>query len=544
MGQGGARADAGDHLTRSDGGQVPHPVFKPGSWSVDLKGVSVVHREPMGHKFPDVTAGPCPQGAALVGGLDDGRAAGRGGLSLLVLQSIGRLLGLAFVFIVTRQVVPAEFGRLSTVAAIVVLGNFLADFGTSSAMTRLLSRRPADADYLLGGTVASSFVLGLLAYGAVVLFAAASYSSTTVGDIVIGGLAIPSASVLSSLLGALDGVGLIARRAVVSALQTLVVAMGALPVLMGCGVRGALVALAAAPAFSLAVATMILRRAGVWTSRPRIDLRSTRVLLVTALPFALTGGLSTLSMRFDLVLLSLVSNAAETAKYDLALRLLEAGTYISTALTAPLFFLLSRRLAAGDTEGARRAYSEALRVIYLIGLPASVGLLMLASPIVDITLGPGYGAAATPLAIMGAAQWLTWLTYAQGSLIMAGDFVRRGVLVAGMLTGITVALDVILIPNFGSTGAAVAMVVGWALSAALFHRLHRRTVGISTPRPPTRLLLPTGVMALAVLPLRQSTLPIAVAVGATVYAAAVWVCGGITGADRRRLVTMLRRDTS
>lgn len=473
--------------------------------------------------------------------LDDRRAAARGGLSLLVLQAVGRLLGLGFVFTVTRHLIPAEFGRYSTVAGVVVLGGFLADFGTRSAMTRLLGRRPADADKLVAGTMGASLVLGLVAYAAVVAFAAIVYPGALVTDMAIGGLAIPSTSVLSSLLGAMDGVGLIARRALITAGQTLVVSAGVFPVLLGSGVRGALVALAVAPAVSLLAATVTLRRARVWRSRPTVDMATVRVLWRAALPFALTGGLSALTMRFDIVFLSLVRDSAETARYDLALRILEAGTYLSTALTAPLFFLLSRRLGANDTDGARRAYREVIRGLFLLGLPSSVLVLLLARPIIDVALGPEYGDVATPLAIMGAALWINWLNYAQGSLIMAGNFVRRGVGVAALLTGITVALDVVLIPVLGSTGAAVAMVTTWALSAVLFHRLHTRTVGIATPMPSVRVLVPAAVMAAAVLPLREAVLPIPVIVGGLVYCLGVCLTGAVTDADRHRLVVMLRK---
>ena len=151
-------------------------------------------------------------------------------------------------------------------------------------------------------------------------------------------------------------------------------------------------------------------------------------------------------MRFDVLLLSLVASGAETARYDLALRLLESCTYLSAAVTGPLLFILSRRLGAGDRDGARRAFAEALRVLYVLGLPLSVGFLVLARPIVALALGPAFQSASVPFAIMGAAQWLTWLIYTQSALAMAGDFMHRAVVLALAIAGVTVGLDLVLVP--------------------------------------------------------------------------------------------------
>lgn len=471
----------------------------------------------------------------------DARAAAQGGASLLVVQSLGRLLGLGFVVVATRHLLPDEFGRYSTVAALVLFGNFVADFGTSSAITRLVSRSPSDADELLSGTLLGSLVFGLFAYVAVVAFALASYSTTTVVDVAIGGLAIPSASVLSSLLGALDGTGLISRRAALTALQTSIVAAGVLPVMLGTGVRGPLVTLALAPAASLLVAARTARRSGVWRSRLRLDLGRTALLVRSALPYAATGGLSALTMRFDVLLLSLVSTAAETARYDIALRLLESCTYLSAALTGPLLFLLSRRLGAGDRDGARRAFAEALRVLYLLGLPLSVGFVVLARPIVALALGSAFRGAATPFAIMGAAQWLTWLIYAQSALAMAGDHMHRAVVLALAIAGATVVLDLVLVPTHGAAGAAVAMVAAWSFTAVLLDRFGRRTVGIPTVLPSWRIAVAVALQALALAACRRQPLAVPVVVGGAVYVAGLLATRAITGADVARMRSLLGR---
>ena len=472
---------------------------------------------------------------------DDARAAAQGGAWLLVLQTVGRVFGLLFVVVVTRHLSPQDFGRYSTVAALVLFGGFLADFGTSAAITRRVSRSPESADDLVSGTLLGSLALGLVSYGAVLIFAALNYSSMILVDVAIGALALPSTAMLSSLLGTLDGRGLIARRAAISALQTSLVATGAVPVLLGHGVRGALALMAVAPLACLFLAARAARRSGAWSSRLRIDAARTLDMLRSALPYAATGGLAALTMRFDVVLLSIVGSVAATARYDLALRLLEAGTYLSTALTAPLLFILSRRLGSGDSEGAQRAYSEAVRLLYLLGLPLSVGLALLAGPIIAVALGPEFAGAAGPFAVMGAAHWLTWLIYTQSALIMAGDSMRRAVLLALSIGGVTVILDLCLVPPFGAMGAAVAMVVSWTFSVVALDRFARRTAGISTALPSARVLLPTACMGAVVAILRGQALVIPVVVGAFVYALGVWCSRAFTPADMVRLLGLVRR---
>jgi O-antigen/teichoic acid export membrane protein len=124
---------------------------------------------------------------------DDAKAAARGGLALAALQTASRVLGLAFVLAATHALPADQFGRYSVVAALVLIGGAVADFGTTTVITRRVSRAPGEAQPLLGGTLLASFLLGLVAWGGILAFVAlARYPAGTLADVGIGGATLPS----------------------------------------------------------------------------------------------------------------------------------------------------------------------------------------------------------------------------------------------------------------------------------------------------------------------------------------------------------------
>jgi len=442
-----------------------------------------------------VTLPTAPAGAS-----PEARAATRGSLALSVLQTGGRLLAVAFVLVATRALAPAAFGRYSTASAYVVLGGFLADFGTTMVIVRRVSRDPSSADPLLTATLPACLGLGvasLLVVAAVAV--AAGYPSATRTDVLLAALALPASACVTSLLGAFDGRGLIARRAVLTFLQLAVIAVGGIVGVLLAGVRGAVLALPAAPILTLLVATVAARRSGVWSTRWRGDAHAAWSLLRDALPFVLLGGIAALELRFDVVLLSIVGTAAATARYDLAVRALEALAYVGTVVASPALFILSRRLGQGDREGAQRALNEAARFLLVLGVGVSALVVGLHEPLTVTAFGSRYAGAAVPMAITGGQLWLAFLAGLQTAAILAGERVWRAVPVAATAMVVMVGLDLVLVPAFGAVGAAAATVAGTVVMVLAFGWFLERTAGLRTPRPPARILaaglLSAGVAA-------------------------------------------------
>lgn len=430
---------------------------------------------------------------------DAGQAAA-GAAALGVLQIVGRSLGLVFVVVATRVVLPGQFGDYSIVAGLVVFAGFLADFGSSTVITRTVSRDPASSDAILAETLVASVVVGLLAYAGIVAYlVCAPYSSHLVALGLIGGLAVPADAALTSMLAAMDGHGLISRRAVVSFVRVAVVAGGgALAVALSGSIEPAVVMLAAGPVIGCALAIWATRRYRVWTLVLHPHWGRSLWLFRTALPYALLGGIGAIVARFDLLVLSWFAPTRDVAPYDLALRAVEATTALGMVVGGPALFILSKRLGSRDVEGARRAYGHAVRAAYLLGLPMTAIVVGLHTPLTRVAFGPHYSDAGPLLAVLGLSIALAILGWVQGSVVLAGDHVGRALRGFGGVLVAAVLVDLALIPGFGAPGAAVATVLIAVTSCVVFDRLNRRTLGIATPVPDAGVAI-ASVVACAVM---------------------------------------------
>ncbi len=101
-------------------------------------------------------------------------------------------------------------------------------------------------------------------------------------------------------------------------------------------------------------------------------------------------------------------------------------------------------------------------------------------------------------------------------------------------------LDVILIPRFGATGAAIAMVVSWAIMATANDWVNRRSVALRTPAPTMRVIVATVTMATVLMFLPDVLGVAAVLIGGLAYLVVLFATGAVTRRDVARFRSLLR----
>jgi putative peptidoglycan lipid II flippase len=138
-------------------------------------------------------------------------------------------------------------------------------------------------------------------------------------------------------------------------------------------------------ALQLMVQMPSLRRAG-YRYRPDFQWRDpgVRAILLLMGPAVIAGGTTQVNVLANSMFASVLGNGA-IFDLSIAFRLMQLPLgLIGVALGTVTLPLLSRLVANGQTEGFRAELARAMRIAMLLTLPAAVGLMMLAEPIMSV----------------------------------------------------------------------------------------------------------------------------------------------------------------
>lgn len=257
----------------------------------------------------------------------------------------------------------------------------------------------------------------------------------------------------------------------------------------------------------------------------------------------------------------------EVGIYNRGVPLVQLVTMLASSLSVMFIPALTELRMKNDPVGIQRQTTLALRWFWLIGLAASTGLALLAQPINVMLYEDGLGSA--------TLAWIAW-TAAPGALVTVSaallqglGHVRAPALHLLAAAALKTALNALLVPPLGITGAALAGIAAYGAAAALNLALLARRTGRArrgARAALAQLLRPAGAMlamagAVLLVRLGAGALPLGggrvaalaesllgVAVGAAVFAAAVLRTGLLSAAELAalprvspRLVAALRR---
>jgi O-antigen/teichoic acid export membrane protein len=392
------------------------------------------------------------------------------GPRVLIANVAARVAGLASLFaatlLVARHGGPAVVGIYALLRVLPSLAGMIISSGLPGAVTYFLAG-PYREDRRLPLTFVAMALVG--GVGGATLWAACS---PLLGPLLFPGLSLvlvmlAGVAVLSRLLvmtakscsqGSDDLPG--ANRVIVAEELMFLPAYG---LLWGAGVQGyaAVVAgLLLADAVTLSLAWGRLVKRGFFRSAARPSRELARSVAGYGVRAQAGVVITQLNLRLDFVVLSILAGPAVLGVYAIASKFAELVKLLGIALTYVLYPQFAR-------EGPTRAATRARRLIPKAGLltaGAAVPLWLAAGLVIPAIYGSAFGSAITPariillgLALEGVAAVISAFLYGVG---------RPGLNSWGMAAGLmaTLALDILLIPRFGATGAAAASAVAYATS--------------------------------------------------------------------------------
>lgn len=285
-------------------------------------------------------------------------------------------------------------------------------------------------------------------------------------------------------------------------------------------------------------------------------------LLVLAGPVAVTAGITQINLLIGQIIASAQDGAIALLSYADRIYQLPLGV-IGIAVGVVLLPELSRALKASDdsSQEAARLQNGALEFSLGLTAPASVGLALLPVPIVNVLFERGaFSADTTTLTAAAVVAFAFGLpSFVLIKVFTPGFFAREDMRTPMWFAAISVcaniAVSLLLFPNYGHVGIAIATsIAGWLnavlLAAALWWRGHFRP-GAQVLRRIALILVASALMGAVLhfgkghfatwlqapeLFVRGGAVAILVFAGAALYFSLIVLTGAVDRAQLRRIV--------
>jgi len=415
-------------------------------------------------------------------------------------RQLERVLGIASISVTARLLTPSDFGLVGMALAVLAVIEVFSSFGFDWALVRLgdPTREHFDTAWTL------RLLLGLATFAAACAAAfpaAAMYRDNRIVPLIatIG---------LANVIGSLENIGLVEfRRRMDFKPEFQMRLWTKVASLLACWS----LAWATRSYWSLVGAIIVARLVGVALSyrlssfRPRPSLARRRDLLSFSV-WMLAGNLvQVFRGRFSEFFIGRTFGPHFVGVYGVAS---EFSTIASTEVAAPLNRAVFGRYAQmqGDRDLLRQGFERVSGFIWLIGLPAALGIAVCARELVSVLLGRQWAESASLLQILAAAgvfavmaantQYVYW-ALGRGRFVMALELLAAAAFIA---------LTLSFAGRWGVAGVAFAQCVASALVLVVNYAVLRRTLNLSwtaTGHRLWRVVASAAVMYASVAALRE-----------------------------------------
>ena len=203
--------------------------------------------------------------------------------------------------------------------------------------------------------------------------------------------------------------------------------------------------------------------------------------------------------RFDILVVAAIRGPADAAVYAAATRFLVLGLMFVQAIQQVMAPKISECLALGEDRRAEAIYRTTTTWLTLVSWPIYLQAMLFA-PLLMSIFGPQFERGATAAVILcGAMLVATACGPVDSMLLMAGRSVLS-LINTGLALATNVALDLVLVPELGVSGAALGWAAGIFVNNLLplyevnrFHRMH--PLGPSTLTAMAISLVSFGIVA-------------------------------------------------
>jgi O-antigen/teichoic acid export membrane protein len=445
------------------------------------------------------------------------------------------------IIVIARLSGVEQVGDFTFVLAFTLAFSFLIDFGLSWLLIREVTKRRQDVKRYINNALTMCLLLGiislLLMTGGIHLL---GYHQGVMWAVCLAGLAL-----------VVETIGNVFRAAFYAferfELGTISIVVQEATFLMA----GPAVLLLGLPFLWLFVAYLVSRLAGTLSSQViylkqvgsvslQVDRPFWRELLYKAFPFAMNMALSIAYLRLDILMLSFFHGNAAVGYYEAATNIFYRFSALARMFNQSLLPLISREYAIIGPR-VEKYVQVAVKYQVLLGMPLTVGALLLADKLILFLYGKEFQISVRLFQLLASVTIFRLVNNTLATTLTAVELQGKRAMATGLLAGVNVLLNLFLIPRYSSLGASISTVVAEiCFFLALYIFLIRVIPRITTLETLVKPALSCGVMAVALLLLRDLPLLFLIPLGGVVYVFSLSLLRTFSDSERRVLLNMMR----
>lgn len=464
----------------------------------------------------------------------------------VVALSLQKVVSFVYFSYLARSLGAQLTGKYFFATSIAAVAIVIMDLGLSSLLTREVAKSNERLSQLVSQVVTIKVLLAVLAGAAIFVSSALFISDGIIRHLIYIAfiIAIFDSFSLTFFGGIRAHQNLFYESLGAIFFQIIVMALGVTFITLHFDVRVILTALLAASAFNFAYSLIILRTKLGLRLRPDFNRHAWFDLARLVWPFALAAVFVKVYAYIDTIFLKFFVSDTAVGLYSVAYKLTFAFQFIPLAFVAALYPAFSY-FWQNDRASLHATFSKACQYLLIISLPIVFGTYAVAPRLISDVYTTSYGGSTVPLLLLISSLPFLFLNFPIGSLLNACDRQRRQTWHLGVTMVVNILLNLLLIPLWGPSGAALASLMStvfiFGLGMYVVRQVsdyNRRLVFFTS----LKLLIICVVMLLLVLWLQAYILWYLAAIVAVVfYLAAAFGWKVLTSADISSLKTMIKR---
>lgn len=467
--------------------------------------------------------------------------------AFMTLASIGqKVISFVYFALIAKYIGVEGTGKYFFAMAFTTVLVVFVDLGLTSVLVREAAKAREKIQAYFSTILFVKIIFGILSYiAAVVIINLMGYPVDTKQLVYLSAVTMLFDSLHLSLYGVLRAIGNLKYEAIgtVSS-QLLTLVLGSIFIYFKLPLIFIILAFTIPSFLNVCFVTTVLYIKYKINLTPHFDKQIFLYIGKISIPFALAAVFARIYSYIDSIILSKMAGDLQVGWYSVPYKITYAFQFVPLALMAAVYPRFSEYFVL-DKQRLAFVFERSVKYLLIVVFPIAFGIGILASDLIFFVASAQYVNSIIPLQILLAGLVFSYISFPVGGLLNACNKQNTQTAIVGVVMVINIILNILFIPQYGVIAASCTALLGNILLVTLGYLVVPKITKVSHVfllKSFFQLLLSALVMAVAVWYVNKFYhFTLAIAVGAVVYSAMLFVSGAITRGQLKEAFLMIKR---